>query len=762
MSEADVPIYVSIELRQSRLRDQVRTEMEGVREEIESGLGGIRMPVGDRIRASVTDAAPSIRDAVAAAVAAGGEDGAAAVAASLGTALAAMGGRAAFHETDLGPTGIPSGGYWQGGGPRQLPGRSIAGGAASQWQAQEDQFEGEEIPPPLMIEGPQEGPEYGPENGRRSGTLGQPINEAEAARNAEEAGDNESGGAGIVGGLIASYFAIRLVRGMAEYVNKEADIDAEQFQAQNMPGRTAEQRVKRSDLAVRAAQQDIDENSGIIGGARELWSKNPANITGGDFQQNLQDKLAQAQIEQTNAQKDASQQKFSEERQRLEATAGVAGLHGSDRERAEAQNQYAEGLKKLNEEYQQLGGKTTDLVAGEKALADARDKSIAAINVAEAIATQEEQVKGASATDRLNNDPQKAERDELESSIKTGREKLISSGASQGRIDAFENDSDLRRLELKRKQDQETEGKDFGADIYIAQQNTRAREAQMRSQGDEHGASMLAEKEAGDERVASLREQADVTNDAVQKTRLLAEADALQAANAAEAAQKQKQYADAMALEHQATSDRTDEAKARSEGRTGAASDAEFADKQKEAMAKLMAGPHTGQQVEDLKNEQYYAQMERKHEQEQHNKDIQLETMRANADSTGNPALQKRAEYEALREGIIKDETAAKGTASEGYQRQLDEAKIRDFVHHGAHLEEGFTSTDSLWHNMNAQLAKGGSDPLTSRMAKGDLSSLLGGGGLTSDLGQAGKDISKAADSINKAFAGKDLVVIKR
>jgi hypothetical protein len=252
------PSAVSI-LAELRLEaESARAQAQAVREAIIEELSGINIDIGTTITESFVRAAPNIRQTVAETVSAAVEEGIAAGVASSGGALASMGGRAAFHESDLGFPGVYSGNYWQGMGQRQLPGRDIAGesGPANVWASQEYPFEGSATSsPPLLIDGPQ---------------AGDPTTEAAVA--AEEASGGAAGavaaasmgGMGMLGRMALTYGVFRMGRAEEENYERKTESLERYEEAEEMPGGTARQREQREQKKFEDKKSDYDNSISFI------------------------------------------------------------------------------------------------------------------------------------------------------------------------------------------------------------------------------------------------------------------------------------------------------------------------------------------------------------------------------------------------------------------------------------------------------------------------------------------------------------------
>ena len=227
MSAAGSNIGVFCEIRV--LKDAALSDIASLRADIEAAFVGMTIPIGERIVDSVMASSDRIRETVAESVSAGFSEGVASGAASMGGALAVLGTRAAFHESDIAYAGgMNASGYYQGIGARQLPNYSTVGGMGGNVGGDEYPFEGEVMGAPLLLGGP-------------PGAAGMGGAEAvgETGEGALDAGTFGAAGAAAGMGYFGPFMALMAVRRLAqqanEYVKENREIDfTENPTAQNL------------------------------------------------------------------------------------------------------------------------------------------------------------------------------------------------------------------------------------------------------------------------------------------------------------------------------------------------------------------------------------------------------------------------------------------------------------------------------------------------------------------------------------------------
>lgn len=368
MSSAQSTIGIFAEVR--LLGQNIDSDIAALRAKFEAGFQSMEIPIGERIVDSISGVGDRIRETIAAATAAGFEEGIATAASSMGGALAVMGGRAAFHESDLAYNSpMNASGYYQGMGMRQLPNYPSADSA---WAGQEYPFEGQ-------VMGAQ-------------GMLGGPALSGNAASSADAEPDVFQGGdtAGrlfqrdlafniSLRGMMGGFIGMRLAKSGTEFAENMANDDADVFAAQNMPGRTDSQRVSRARAEVENFKKQENDLSGIWGGLQTLNSAAPWG-SGDSWRDDAYTNTQDAQRELTNATANQNQYEIGETNRRLRERDSLGGLTGFARQQQEIDSRYADASQSTATDLNNRNASGKEIADAQQSLNDARDKEHETLN----------------------------------------------------------------------------------------------------------------------------------------------------------------------------------------------------------------------------------------------------------------------------------------------------------------------------------------------------------------------------------------------
>jgi hypothetical protein len=291
----------------------------------------------------------------------------------------------------------------------------------------------------------------------------------------------------------------------------------------------------------------------------------------------------------------------------------------------------------------------------------------------------------------LAGDPQGAQREQFEQVQADQRTALVDGNGNQSaQVKLFDQKFSLERQELAGKQAHERQELESESARAIADIQGEAHEAQLRALGQSDEADRHQLVRSGQDKVRILREQADAPNGAAEKTQLFAQIDAQQNANTQEVATM-----DARQQEGSAT------AAAESQTQAGA--------------------------EKDGRQQQFDAS--------------ELETLQENGSTSG---LGTVGQYEGLREGLVQRQTqTGRGSAEPGDAAE----NIREYLAHAQNAGAGrIMSAEQYGDSLLASALHGNGSAEALGLAGGDLETLGGGGGLTSNLGEVGQKLNSAAD----------------
>lgn len=294
------------------------------------------------------------------------------------------------------------------------------------------------------------------------------------------------------------------------------------------------------------------------------------------------------------------------------------------------------------------------------------------------------------------------------------------------------------------------------ADVLRSQQG--GENAMLQATGQTSVASQRELEQSIAARVKSLRDAAAVTLELRDKEQLLTRADAEQAAGAKEVAAANLARAHATAVAVQISSDAAGSHLLRAQGRFTQASNEDFDNSYLNRIAELRRGgdPEKMKQADALAGEYEAAKKDRAATQEQRDRSMRLQTIRANADAAGKSGV---GDVEALRQSIIEDE---KDVSPGDFRKATDvqrnaEARIRA-------LRRSMMSTvdtrdaDGLSLNIGNALNNGNGDAMklldtlaNDVKANGANAAIGGPGSVASDERQVGRDMQEAAKKMGAA-----------
>lgn len=470
--------------------------------------------------------------------------------------------------------------------------------------------------------------------------------------------DDDGGGGGIgrdlglggmgLGRMFSVFMALRAARSGTEFAENMANDEDAEMRADELPTRTDSQRVARAKAEVAAYKKEEEDESGLWGGLQTLWSSAPWG-SGVSWRDVAEENEKNAEIDESNAQANENMHRFAVVSGGYQNSALAAGKTGEDQKIQEVQNRYTEDLQKLRDAYDQTGGRVEDLVAAEKALAETRDASIKKIKDAAAVSEIQAGAGIIGSIERLQGNPDKAALDEYAQSRLAGRFGVVEKyGADSKMVGLYDQETNLHIQELRQAQDRKNEGRDFDTERSIGDSQARIRESGLRGQGKDFDAQLDAEKQAGADRVAALREEARLAADVNDNRRFLAEASALKAANLAELNEKQAKHNQQLEGEHESSLAALAVSAQRIAGHTEAADDSEMQDRQRREMQELRDRGGTADEIADLKKKQNAEINQRDAQKRQETADIGERTKELNLEASGQhyAADRSRIQYE--------------------------------------------------------------------------------------------------------------------
>ena len=283
----------------------------------------------------------------------------------------------------------------------------------------------------------------------------------------------------------------------------------------------------------------------------------------------------------------------------------------------------------------------------------------------------------------------------------------------------------------------------------ISDIQAEAAEAGLRAEGHAYEASAAAFKRSVSDKVAALRDAANLTTDATKKSQLNSEADAEEKAGQQEADARAKEHDRKIADRRADLQDETEAANLRSVRRKNEADDLDFARERRHALEEAAnegVGVYNDTTAEyDAKQNQRIA--ERKHQSDEAVEDINLRTYQANAGAAGQGKL---GQEEAIRESVIKQIREAEGDpAKQAALRQEGIARFNQFLA-GDRQPSRVIDPAQFANELQTTILNnaGGGGAAADAKARQDKADLQAGKQMTSDLNDAGKAMQKAADML--------------